>query len=268
MDALDECLNTSYIPSPRDEVLNLIKEFIKSHIPNLRMCVTSRPETEIKDVFDPLALHATSLHNESGQKGDIEEHITDTLDETYERTLREFKKANWEFAHCLFQFVAVTVRLLRVEELAEWLAFDFKAGPTPKFHEDWRLEDPMHAIPSTCPGFLAIVDDVVTSARLAEANNINSRRYHISETPAQSLAASACLGHLLHLDKDVTRDSLRNLPFAEYSAEYLVSHARLEDVSRNVKDGLKKLFDPSKPHLAVCVWIRPKSSSMETKATI
>jgi hypothetical protein len=40
---------------------------------------------------------------------------------------------------------------------------------------------------------------------------------------------------------------------AKYSAEYWVDHARLEDVSRNVKDGLKELFDPSagfKPHLA------------------
>ena len=66
VDALDECPNTSSIPSPRDEVLSLIEEFIKSQIPNLRMCVTSRPETDIKDVLDPLVLHATSLHNENG----------------------------------------------------------------------------------------------------------------------------------------------------------------------------------------------------------
>ena len=49
------------------------------------------------------------------------------------------------------------------------------------------------------------------------------------------------------------------LPFTEYSAEYWVDHARLEGVSRNVEDGLKELFDPSKPHLAVCIWIRNTS---------
>jgi hypothetical protein len=87
--------------------------------------------------------------------------LPETLDETYERTLREINKANWEFAHRLFQFVAVAVRPLRVEELAELLAFDFEAGPIPKFHEDWRLEDPMHAVLSTCPSFLAIVDDKI-----------------------------------------------------------------------------------------------------------
>jgi hypothetical protein len=204
--------------------------------------------------------------------------LPETLDETYERTLREIKKANWGFAHRLFQFVAVAARPLRVEELAELLAFDFEARPIPKFHEDWRLEDSMHAVLSTCPSFLAIVDDdshypprkvvqfshfsikeFLTSARLAEANDIILRRYHISETPAHTLAARACLGFLLHLDMDVTSDGLRNLPFIEYSAEYWVDHARLEDVSRNVKDGLKELFDPSKPHLAVCIWIRNTS---------
>ena len=30
---------------------------------------------------------------------------------------------------------------LSVEELAEFLAFDFKAGQIPTFREDWRLED-------------------------------------------------------------------------------------------------------------------------------
>ena len=200
--------------------------------------------------------------------------LPETLDETYERTLREINKADWEFAHRLFQLVAVAARPLRVEELAELLAFDFKAGPIPKFHEDWRLEDPMHAVLSTCPSFFTIVDgeiynphhevvqfshfsvkEFLTSSRLAKANDINLHRYHISETPAHTLAASACLGYLLHLDKDVTSKSLRKLPFTEYSAEYWADHALLEDVSRNVKDGLKELFDASKPHLAVCIWI-------------
>src|SRR6266705_330998 len=39
VDAFDECSNTSSIPSPRDEALNLIVELIKSRIPNLRICV-------------------------------------------------------------------------------------------------------------------------------------------------------------------------------------------------------------------------------------
>jgi ankyrin repeat protein len=200
--------------------------------------------------------------------------LPETLDETYERTLREINKADWEFAHRIFQFVAVAVRPLGVEELAELLAFDFETGTIPKFREDWRLEDPIQAVLSICPSFLAIVDDKIhysdrkvvqfshfsvkeflTSARLAKANNIILHRFHISETLAHILAAQACLGYLLHLNKDVTRASLRNLYFAEYSAEYWVDHVRVEDVSRNVEDGLKELFDRTKSHLEVCIWM-------------
>jgi NACHT domain len=79
VDALDECPNTSSIPSPRDEVLNLIEELIKSEIPNLRVCVTSRPETDIKDFLEPLVLHTVSLHDESGQNRDINDYIKSVI---------------------------------------------------------------------------------------------------------------------------------------------------------------------------------------------
>ena len=85
--------------------------------------------------------------------------LPDTLDETYERTLRGINEANWEFAHRMFQFVSVASRPLHVEELADLLAFDFKAGSIPKFHEDWRLEDPADAVLSTCSTLRASVDD-------------------------------------------------------------------------------------------------------------
>ena len=75
VDALDECPNTPALQSPRAEVLNLIEELIKSEIPNLRICVTSRPEADIKNALDPLTFCNVSLHDESGQQKDIEEYI-------------------------------------------------------------------------------------------------------------------------------------------------------------------------------------------------
>ena len=66
--------------------------------------------------------------------------LPSTLGATYERTLREIKEADWVLAQRLLQSVAVVFRPLRVEELAELLAFDFGAGQIPTFHEDWRLE--------------------------------------------------------------------------------------------------------------------------------
>jgi hypothetical protein len=79
VDALDECSNASALPSPREEVLNLIEELIKLQFPNLRICVTSRPETDIKDVLDPLYFRSVSLHDESGQKSDIEDYIKSVI---------------------------------------------------------------------------------------------------------------------------------------------------------------------------------------------
>src|SRR6267154_396448 len=171
----------------------------------------------------------------------------------------------------MFQFVVVAFRLLRVQELAELLAFDFNAGQIPKFHKDWRLEDPVDAVLSTCSSLLVdsgddfgkaiqfshiSVREFLTSARLAQASDITSRRYHLSMTPAHTLAAKACLGTLLHLNKDlVTSDSLEKFPLAEYAAEHWFEHARFEGVLRSVEDGIKQLFNPNKSHLAVCVWI-------------
>jgi len=64
------------------------------------------------------------------------DELPETLDGTYERTLREIKSTNWEFARRLFLCVAVASRPLRAEGLAEFLAFDFEAGPIPEFRED------------------------------------------------------------------------------------------------------------------------------------
>lgn len=79
MDALDECPNTSGIPSPREQVLELVDELISISIPNLHLCVTSRPEHDIQGVLKYLNPRAVSLHEESGQKKDIIEYVTSVV---------------------------------------------------------------------------------------------------------------------------------------------------------------------------------------------
>ena len=79
VDALDECPNKSAIPSSRAEVLNLLKELIEFQLLNLRICVTSRPEADIKDVLDPLIPLRVSLHDEKGQKTDIDNYIKSVI---------------------------------------------------------------------------------------------------------------------------------------------------------------------------------------------
>jgi len=81
VDALDECPNIPAIRSPRAKVLTLIEELIESQIPSLHICVTSRPEIDIKDVLDPLVFDSgsVSLHDERGQKQDIEDYIKSVI---------------------------------------------------------------------------------------------------------------------------------------------------------------------------------------------
>jgi hypothetical protein len=75
VDGLDECSSTSDIPSPRAKVLKFLEDLIESQIPNLRICVTSRPEIDIKDALEPLAFRSVSLHDERGQIEDIDSYI-------------------------------------------------------------------------------------------------------------------------------------------------------------------------------------------------
>src|ERR1700753_448067 len=76
LDALDECPVTSTVPpSPREEVLELMDELVALHLPNLHICVTSRPEHDIRIVLGRLTEHPVSLHDESGQTEDITNYV-------------------------------------------------------------------------------------------------------------------------------------------------------------------------------------------------
>jgi hypothetical protein len=79
IDALDECPDSSGMPTPREDVLNLLEVLAHLGLPNLRICVTSRPEIDIKNVLGPLASSAVSLHDESGQKRDIYDYVRNSV---------------------------------------------------------------------------------------------------------------------------------------------------------------------------------------------
>ena len=75
VDGLDECSNSSAIPTPREKVLKLLEGLVGSQLSNLRICVTSRPEVDIKEALEPLTFHSISLHDERGQVEDINNYI-------------------------------------------------------------------------------------------------------------------------------------------------------------------------------------------------
>ncbi len=197
--------------------------------------------------------------------------LPETLDETYERILRGINKAQKDHARRLLQCLTVAVRPLRVEELAELLAFDFQAsseGGIPKLKEDWRWDDEEEAVLSTCSSLIAIIPDgdsrvvqfshfsvkeYLTSARLVRSQGDVSW-FHIDLDPAHTILAQACLGRLLRLDEHAGNSGSEGFPLVKYAAQYWVDHARFEKVSSRVRDGMDDLFDSSKPHFAA--WLR------------
>jgi hypothetical protein len=89
VDALDECANKSALSSPRQKVLTLLEQLVDSQLPNLRICVTSRPEADIRPVLEPLTFRSISLHEESGQMNDIEDYIKSVVNSN--RKMRRWK---------------------------------------------------------------------------------------------------------------------------------------------------------------------------------
>ena len=195
----------------------------------------------------------------------ILEELPETLDETYERVLREINKANREHARRLLQCLTVALRPLRVEELAEVLAIDFNApahGGIPQSNPNWRWADQHQAVLSTCSSLIAIVDDrgskvvqfshfsvkeYLTSDRLARSSGDVSR-YHTVLEPAHTILTQACLGVLLRLDDGINDENVGDIPLVEYAAQHWFGHAGFENVASHIRDAMEYFFDADKPH--------------------
>ena len=96
IDALDESPNTPGIPSPRERVLQFLTELDEMGVPNLRICVTSRPEIDIRKVLEPLSRRRVSLHDQSGQKEDIAEYVKSVVYSNSEQIMRRWRTEDKE----------------------------------------------------------------------------------------------------------------------------------------------------------------------------
>ena len=76
MDALDESPDCAGVRSPREHVLGFVQELVELRLPNLYVCVTSRPEIDICNRLKPLTSLQVSLHNQAGHKADIIKYIS------------------------------------------------------------------------------------------------------------------------------------------------------------------------------------------------
>ena len=101
VDALDECPGTSSPSSPREKLLSLLEGLVGAQLPNLRICVTSRTEVDIKAVLEPLAFRSISLQNESGQREDIKNYI-----ESFVNANKKMKNWNLRFRQLVIEVLS------------------------------------------------------------------------------------------------------------------------------------------------------------------
>ena len=189
------------------------------------------------------------------------DELPESLDETYQRIVRDIRQSNIAQAYRLLQCLAVAIRPLVVSELAELLAFDFNMVNTakgPEFNLNWRWEDQEQAVLSTCSSLITIVGGVVQfshfsvkeflmSDRLAVSTNSNSR-YHIAFEDANTLLASTSLSVLLC--DSINKNRAAPAPLVQYAAEHWVAHAQVGSVASRIRDGMQCLFDPHKPYFS------------------
>ena len=199
--------------------------------------------------------------------------LPESLDETYERVLREIKKPNRDHAIRLLRCLVVAARPLRVEELAEVLAVDFDVGDgIPRLNTSWRWEDQEQALLSSCSSLISIVHgdsndhdpdnaqvvqfshfsvkEFLTSPRLA-APIRDVSHYYVGLESAHTIMAQACLSVLLRPDVRVKYGRIsNNSPLEKYAAEHWATHAQFENVSSYLREPMGCLFDVDRPYFA------------------
>ena len=90
IDALNECPDISELPTPRAVLLEILKDLVDLHVPNLHICATSRLEIDIKNVLEPLAYGIVSLHDESGQQKYISDYVSNVV--YSDRNMRKWRE--------------------------------------------------------------------------------------------------------------------------------------------------------------------------------
>jgi ankyrin repeat protein len=198
------------------------------------------------------------------------EELPKSLDETYKRILNEINNANRVHAYRLLQCLSVALRPLRVEELAEVLAFDLTTGGLPKLNASWRWEDQEEAVLSACSSLVSVIIDdgsrvvqfshfsvkeFLTSDRLASCKEEVSQ-FHIPIESSHAILAQACLGVFLCLDDHTTKEGAKNIPLYRYAAEYWDGHTQVSHVELRVKDALDYFFDMDNPHFSALARIK------------
>ena len=193
-----------------------------------------------------------------------------TLDETYARILLGIDKDSQEYSHCLLECLCISIRPLRLAELANVLFILFDNGRDPEDCIDWHSEDSQQALLSACSSLVTVVNingspvvqfahfsvrEFLVSDRLNEAGECLFR-FCVVPHSAHTTLARASLNTLLSLDEHVDKTAVeKHHPLAVYGARHWVDHAKFGTVLLDIQELVERLFDRNGPSFAAWVWI-------------
>ncbi|KAH9003601.1 ankyrin repeat-containing domain protein [Lactarius hatsudake] len=213
VDALDECPNTSGVRPPRERVLSLIKDLINLRLPNVHICVTSRPEIDIRIRLEPLTSLRVSLHDQTGHKKDIAKYINSEVDVVAsDKKWREDDKELVimmlsEKADGMFRWVYCQLEMLRlcfpsrvrqfVNELPDSLdeTYERVLKGIPRMNRSHvhcllqcltvaAMEDQEKEVLSACPSLITIVDS--DGSRVVQFSHFSVKEFLTSDRLATS----------------------------------------------------------------------------------
>ena len=203
-----------------------------------------------------------------------------TLDETYDRILRNIDEDYRQDALRILQWLAYSARPLQIEEVAEIVAVDAEQS---RFDPENRLRDPRDVL-TICSSLVTTA--AITAPRAASGEITELRLAHFSvkeyltsdrirrgldfqydiQSSAEEEITQTCLAYLLHFERGVlTSTSLHIFPLARYAARYWCHHFRaIKNLDPATKLSMQlfegnafkswiRLFDPETP------WTYPDS---------
>jgi len=134
LDGIDESPDTSGVRSPRALVLSFIQEIVELRLANLHICITSRPEIDIRNHLEHLTSFSVSLHDQTGHKKDIATYIKSEADfiahvkrwrdgdkELVVETLSEKADGMFRWVFCQLEMLRLCVRSVKLAAgWADW----------------------------------------------------------------------------------------------------------------------------------------------------
>ncbi|KAF2186074.1 purine and uridine phosphorylase [Zopfia rhizophila CBS 207.26] len=248
------------VPIEGDSVTDDIRAYVHTRVrnseglkrwqsrPNVQQEIETKLMEKANDMFRWAACQLDALENclEYRTLQTALSSLPKTLDETYDRILRGIPDEHKPYAIRILQFLTFSERPLRIKEAVDAIAVDTEGDQ--HFNPDYRMPVPRE-ISYYCSSLVVAIStkehsydkdgkhaelrlahfsvrEYLTSTRLGE-----DMAQNFQGTTARASIAIVCLAYLLHFDRDIPPEEIReSFPLAQYSARYWMTHAAVAEV--------------------------------------